>query len=223
VTNLSFHDLTINKSINPAAAKLLGLGLKFIISPETTSSFSNIDFSRFCRDTHLKTWFAGAPILDNKPSKLYVKSKWTPPSTPTAIDNRLHNFSRALRKIIRSKKVDSNLLPYQHDLLRELRENNSIVIANTDKGLGPCTVDLHQYVDDGLDHLSDASAYQILSPDQARRRIHEIRSLIEEWLFAFEAHPPAKHGTILDMEADYICEKLHTLLSTDPYNYFYLL
>ena len=53
VVNLSFHDLTLDKSVPPLAAQLLGLGMKFIVNPQTLSTFDNVDIERFTRDTWL--------------------------------------------------------------------------------------------------------------------------------------------------------------------------
>ena len=60
-SNSAFHDLTKDQAIPPMAASLLGLGLKFIPTPETSPSVNNItpSLNRIERDINLKTFFAG--------------------------------------------------------------------------------------------------------------------------------------------------------------------
>jgi hypothetical protein len=40
-------------------------------------------------------------------------------------------------------------------ILRQIRQDDSILIVNADKGLGPCAVRYKQYVQDALVHLTD--------------------------------------------------------------------
>ena len=112
----------------------------------------------FERDTHLKAFFAGEP-LDNDPEPLYVKSKWRPPldSVPHEIDTRLYHFFRLIRSIFIKKKGVTNLLPFQQRLLVWLKNHQHWIIANTDKNLGPCCIELAQYIVDALTHLNDTT------------------------------------------------------------------
>jgi len=64
---------------------------------------------------------------------------------------------------------DKNLTSFQEKLLTKLRAIDSIVFALADKGLGSVAVDLERYIKDGLIHLTDASTYEIISEEQARR------------------------------------------------------
>ena len=74
----------------------------------------------------------------------------------------------------------------------------NLIIANTDKGLVPCVIELQCYIKDGLDHLSDATAYRIITEQEAQAKIRALSSLVDEWVDAFEPHPPHKRGTITD-------------------------
>ena len=199
VSNLSFHDLTIDKSVPPSTAQLLGLGLKFIINPSKSSNFNDIDIGRFSRDMWLAAWFATpVEVTDNKirekPSKLYVKSKWDPPTVPPTISQCLNNFFDGLHQVSSSKPGRPNLLPSQKQLLRDLRDDKNLVIANTDKGLGPCAIELHRYINFGLNHLLDSSSYRIISTNEARLKTRALNAAIDEWVDAFEAHPPYKQA-----------------------------
>ena len=89
-TNMAFHDLTENKQAPPAAKSLLGLGSKFIVTPDTTTGSLESTMTRIRRDFSLAVFFASGndEFLDEcaydqykSRSKLYVKSKFTPKET----------------------------------------------------------------------------------------------------------------------------------------------
>ena len=86
-SNMAFHDLTENKIAPPEAKSLLGLGSKFVVTPETTTGSLEKKFNQIQRDFYLSVYLAsGNDDLTSesdssssvKRSKLYVKSKWTP-------------------------------------------------------------------------------------------------------------------------------------------------
>ena len=92
-TNMAFHDLTKNKQAPPAAKSLLGLGSKFIVTPDTTTGSLESTMTRIRRDFSLAVFFASGndEFLDEcaydqfkSRSKLYVKSKFTPKETDHA-------------------------------------------------------------------------------------------------------------------------------------------
>ena len=64
-TNLSFHDLTPNKSIPPQAKYLLGLGSKFIPTPPKTNGRITKSIDRFVRDLKLWVFFACEDSTNN--------------------------------------------------------------------------------------------------------------------------------------------------------------
>ena len=52
-------------------------------------------------------------------------------------------------------------------MLHYLQTHEELVIANTDKGLGPCAIELDRYIEDALIHLLDESTYVLLSENEA--------------------------------------------------------
>ena len=218
-SNLHFHDLTIGRIMPPATSSLLGLSLKFIPKPTFTTSALDMEdnYNRFERNVHLKVFFAGD---DEDPkendTKLIVPSIWRPPGTeiPLWVDARLSRFFSRLSTKFKKRKVTSNLLPFQRRILRDLRSNQSIVIASTDKGLGPCAIELERYIRDGLIHLKDESIYKIMSEEEAQASIKQLREDIEAWLDEFEP--------VIGKE-EYIYISSHLRENVDPFGYFYLL
>ena len=216
-SNLAFYDFTVGKVVPPAATSLLGLSSKFIVKPEQKTSSREMleSMDRLERDVHLKIFFAG--VKNDKPrSKLYVKSDWRPDiqDIPQFIDTRLERFSKALTSEFRRHKAASNLLPYQEEVLEHLRNRHGIVIANSDKGLGPCAIELDRYIKDAMVHLLDEKTYEILTEEEALNEVDKLREDIKSWLKDHEAAIDADSWLYID-------EELKS--NVDPFGYFYLL
>jgi hypothetical protein len=141
--NTAFHDLTKWKSLPPAASSLLGLGLKFIPTPRYSFSHSKVEpsLARIECDIGLKTFFAGQDD-SSTPSKLRAKSNWRPPLPPKTIDIRVNSFLTKVRGLITKHKGKQNLTPHQQQLLASIQENQSVIIAQADKNLGPVGIDI---------------------------------------------------------------------------------
>ena len=225
-SNLKFHDLTDGKTMGQAISSLLGLNLKFIVKPHYTTSHTvvNEGLDRLEIDVHRKVYFGddeeALPFYDDgEPPPLYVPSGWRPNCSdiPQWVNDRLARFSKAILNKFKQRKVKSNLLPFQRQQLAALRQNQSIVIANTDKGLGPCAIELHRYIRDALIHLEDKETYTVLSESEAMEETNRVRKEIKDWLIEFGG----KDGCLLPDDERYIQHHLDN--NEDPFGYFYLL
>ena len=98
-------------------------------------------FDRIERDIGLKTFFAGCDQEKEIP-KLRAKSLWRPPLPPRQVDYRVNNFLKGRRGLFRWRAGKHNLTPHQRQLLASLQENESVIIANADKNLGPVGIDV---------------------------------------------------------------------------------
>ena len=200
--NMAFHDLTKGKVVPLKAKEVLGLSRNFIPTKRHTARAEDLEKSQFefRRDAHLKTFFAGNP-MDHKPSTLYVKSLWRPlpNQIPQEVDRRLCKFFRALNLLFKAKLAQPNLLPFQKKILTWLKQHKSWVIANTDKNLGPCVVELDQYVLNATVHLNDKSTYEKLTEEEAKAEGLRLFKEIWRWTCFSKAK-----GTITDDEAKYI-------------------
>ena len=151
-----------------------------------------------------------------KKTSLYVKTDKNPSPPSFVIDRRLGEFSRSFEGNFRSRcPGNSNLLPYQRKLLEELQSNPEIIIAQSDKGLGPCAVDLKRYIKDGVRHICDESSYEIISEEQGAEDIAALESDIFDWLNVNEGNVPKMH-------VKYI-EKHLEKTRDNPYGYAYQL
>ncbi len=60
---------------------------------------------------------------------------------------------------------------FQEKLFQQQLTDNSIMFAQADKNLGPVSVSIIYYIQDGLIHLKDKTTYQIISEEQALAKI----------------------------------------------------
>lgn len=189
MSSLAFHDLTTNKSEPTDSRATLGLGLKFIPSPKKTSPAKQIEsaLSRFERNLWLKCFFAGEEDEDSehKSSKLYVKSKWTPPAglIPLQVLKRLAAFRRSLLSLFTRRPGTPNLSRKKLRHLRQLQNDQEILTVNCDKNLGLARRERRRYVEDMFEfHLNDISTYELLSPAEAESEEARIKEEIEDWI-----------------------------------------
>ena len=203
-----------------AISSLLGLNLKFVVKPHYTTSHSvvNEGLDRLEREMHLKVFF-GENTLDREKPPLYVSSGWRPNCSdiPQWVNDRLARFFKAILNKFKHRKVKSNLHPFQRQQLANLRQNQSIIIANTDKGLGPCAIELPRYIRDALIHLEDKETYTVLLKSEAMAEIKKVRREIKDWLREFGG----EDGDLDPDDERYI--QRHLDKNEDPFGYFYLL
>ena len=111
----------------------------------------------------------------------------------------------------------SNLLPVQNRLLAWLKHHKSSIIANTDKNLGPCTIDLAQSITDALTHLNNKSVHKSLTKAKVKAEARRLYSEIHRWTVIGRQKKATN-----DNEVKYI--RYHTSKNADnPHGYFYLL
>ena len=202
---------------------LLGLGLKFILTPSLTNSWSRLKkslYDRLFRSVHLRFHFAGKTPSEGTASydpKLYVHSTWTPPHwtiPPIALEERLSRFSSALNKLFKTRKGKTNLLPHQHRAIRTLQQQQTFLIVPCDKNLGPAIIERHDYLKIAMrDHLSDTTTYKSLSTSEIDRYSLEIKKHILGWLKTYKKK-------LTKMERAFLCKELKS--NQSPYARFYL-
>eukprot|EP00956_Cyclotella_meneghiniana_P031768 scaffold84611_cov48-Cyclotella_meneghiniana.AAC.1 len=192
---MAFHDLTPEKSAPPNCKQLFGLGSKFIPTPSKQTGRQDLEkaFTRFDRDFRLRVHFAGDDSdssFEEAPhkSKLYVKSKWTPPDrlTPSWVLTRVNRFFRELEKLFKRKTATSNLTQIQQQFLDLLPSDPTYLFPETDKGLGPCAVTFIQYIEGVLVHLLNEEVYEQLTTEEALLSADVLHADITEWLHKYE-------------------------------------
>ena len=122
---------------------------------------------------------------------------------------------KGLRSLFYRRTGKQNLTPHQQKLLKSLQDKESVVIANADKNLGPVGIDIEHYIKLGLDHLLDASTYELLTEDKAKQEIDALWQDIYSWTVRHRSSLP-------DDTVHFIRDHLDKALE-DPLGYFYLL
>ena len=125
--------------------------------------------------------FANAKELNKK--DLYIPNTIWQPEPPHNPDlaQRVFACQTALKKMfMKVKKAKKNLLASQDAGMRWLLEHPEIIIANTDKNLGPCAMEREEYIRYAWqDHLSDTATYRQLSNEELLARVRNIRISIQ--------------------------------------------
>ena len=225
-TNLAFHDLTTRLKPPANLRSLLGLGLKFIPTPDYATKWPHVAtdpkgaLSRLDRAVRLRCYFNDSPPLDDQDldynPRMYIPSEWTPPhwDAPRHVIQRLATFRDTLRPLFRKQTIRRNLPQFQRIALENLRTQDDFLVVHCDKNLGPAIIERNEYIRLAYrDHLNDRDTYQLLTAAEVTSRANRIRTLISSWL--------AKHkGDLTCSERRYISTETDQCL--DPFPYFYL-
>ncbi len=115
------------------------------------------------------------------PSSLREKSSWHPPLPPRTIDVWVNSFLVQICGLIVKRQRKHNPIPHQQLLLSSIQENQSVIIAQVDKNLGPVGIDVGDYIKLGLDHLLDVSTYGMLTEAQAEGGVQVLQEEIYSW------------------------------------------
>ena len=103
----------------------------------------------FERDLQIRSVFAGSEeLIPLANPNIYVRSKWTPPAWDISLTlkRRLRTFRKALKPKLRFRLVQHNLLPHQLQTIGYIKSNASLMVIQTDKGLGPGAIEPREYV-----------------------------------------------------------------------------
>ena len=215
--HIAFHNLCVDPSIVSRPMKsLLALGLSFIPRSHRTKGPRSVDRERFQRDCDTRLFFAGDNTLFQR-RRLFVRSAWRPDQRhiPKGFSGRISTFCDAVAREFRRRRSRSNLLPEQRSALRTLMESKKLLVARTDKNLGPAILERDVYVRRAFDdHLSDASTYRSLTPTQASNQLTAVRRLLNGFI---ARHFPDRNCP----DRKYLLRSIAQV--RDPFAYFYLI
>ena len=141
---------------------------------------------RFERDLNICSVFAGSEeLIPLANQKIHVLSKWTPPAwdISLALKRRLRTFRKALQPKFRFLPVRHNVLSHQRQKIGYIKSNPSLMVVQTDKGLGPGAIEPREYVRYATrDLLGDTRIYQRLSQAATSYCATLVRKLLENWI-----------------------------------------
>lgn len=158
VFNLSKHQLTNNQE------KVLQRGLNFAPTNQPNSFNLFIDTQKFIRKLTLKKYFMNnnAAIQNYEQQNTKVKTTFIPSQEKVkAIETKEKLISRDLEHLETNRSKD-NLTKGERQALKELAENETIIIKPADKGGGTVIMDTEKYKDECDSLLREANTYRKL-------------------------------------------------------------
>ncbi|KAL5015231.1 hypothetical protein ScPMuIL_009501 [Solemya velum] len=147
------------------------------------------DVQKFCRKLRLREFFGYDTSTDN--SLVRNKSNWAP---NRGRDSHLDCFIDTITKfpVTNSKNFKQNISKAEQRALEKLKQDETIVIKEADKGGAIVIMDKDYYREKVLDQLNDGIFYKKHSGKKTVMK--KIKHLIEH-------HP----NSVTEKEADYLC------------------
>ena len=208
-SNLAFHDLTTHAKIPKTTKNLLGLGTKFCIAEDKPNySWIKTSQERLTRQIRLH---AELPPFDEDKPALWCSSDYEPPRADRFTEGNIKLFFRRLKHRIRryQHRRSPNLTRTQRNILQDLRNNDSIVILNCDKNLGPSVMDRQECIDRVLtEHLLDHTTYRRLTLAEATIARQQARHNIMTFL-----HNRSREERLTKDDKKFIFRRLDTDLN----------
>jgi hypothetical protein len=191
-TRMAFHNFTPRLKPPKNLRSLLGFNLKFVPNSGRNSSWATIEkyiLPRFDRFLQVKVFMAGAAAEETYNPKMYAASEWNPLNlfTPPELWSRLAAFKPALKGIYKKRRFPSNMLKHQRRALYALRNQDTFLIVQFDKNLGPAVIENTEYTRMALAHLTNTSTYRRLSPLESRMYSGKFQQTIVQWIQTHQA------------------------------------
>lgn len=167
-----------SKTLTPAQESVLQKGLGFAYSTPEIPEHA-VTLERMTRSYRLRYYFRDAETTDPAMIPPFKPpSRWQPPKASPEIETYLQSLPSRLDHI----PVDSfrpNLRKSERAALRELRNDNTVVIKKADKGSCVVMEDRDVYIQDGLNHLSDVAIYREVEEDPTNQLAIAINAYVK--------------------------------------------
>jgi hypothetical protein len=146
---LNAHNLS-TQLIPPAYKLLLGLGLKFCLTPKQTSSQITLTtaLDRFSNDIYCKYIF-GTNNEFNAKFYCCTNYQFSSHQVATSVLKKIGHFREKISLLFSktlNKPLRSNLSISQKQTLQWLRNSETTLVVKSDKNLGPVLVDRKEYL-----------------------------------------------------------------------------
>ena len=165
---------TSRAQINP-----LSRGLKFVPTPVTNESHIRAqlpnDFKAFARQMRLQYIFYGQ---DKEPHSFHVKSNWEPPVQPSVtLESHLEEVKTELAEV-KISKPKNNLPINERQALKELKQNNNIIVKKADKGTTTVIMNKQDKIREGQNLFDEKDNYKPLTLPMALETSQKAKELI---------------------------------------------
>lgn len=176
-----------NRVLNETEIKLLSKGLKYTPTPRMNNEQLKTDIKEYTRKLQLKEYFNeddddSTQNLNEEQEQDLVRNKsdFNPKrgrnQTLDTVCNTLDNFQ--LSNVPRQTK--SNLSKKEEQALKDLCDDESIVIKEADKGGGVVVMNKAYYEVKILDMLNDPEYYKHVEENQEKKTLSKIKQFVNE-------------------------------------------
>lgn len=176
-----------NRVLNETEIKLLSKGLKYTPTPRMNNEQLKTDIKEYTRKLRLKEYFNeddddSTQNLNEEQEQDLVRNKsdFNPKrgrnQTLDTVCNTLDNFQ--LSNVPRQTK--SNLSKKEEQALKDLCDDDSIVIKEADKGGGVVVMNKAYYEVKILDMLNDPEYYKHVEENQEKKTLSKIKQFVNE-------------------------------------------
>ena len=172
VINLSKRELSKDE------ISLLSKGLKFCPTPRDLDRGKiKTDLEQFGRRLRLR-WFFREEEGEFETNPFRPKSTFSPPKDDVAIEAYLSRLEEEILSISEHGKNYSNLTEEEQEALRTLKNDDTIIIKQADKGSGVVVWDREDYLREAENHLSNETAYRECKTDPTGHLLETISSCL---------------------------------------------
>jgi hypothetical protein len=211
--NMACHNLLTKHDMPAGTAKLLGLGLNYCLKEPSILATSENTYKRMTADVRRMYALRASAISTGYIPKLYVKSDFNFEEASDEIEDAIKDFRDAITseqlQRSRMKKPQPNLTFHQLKLISYFKNNDTFIIVQGDKNLGPCILERKNYIYRACkEHLGNSTNYRQLTEAQARVKYLGLSYLFDAWLSKYrprrDKEPPADHICITNAEETFL-------------------
>ncbi len=193
--NLSVHNLCTHTQPPQGTDKLLGLGLKYCVTPSKPTQDIKYCLQKLAYKIRTKQYLThnNHQSSDSYIPQIYIKLKgWNPPPATLTIENQITEFENKLQDAVNSNRnqniKSTNLTPPQRQTLQLLKNNTEFIIMPTDKNLGPAIMNREDYIQLCLSHHLLTPQYIQLPKTTALNRISNTKKLLTDTFNTYKTH-----------------------------------
>ena len=182
-TNLSYHNLCTLKQPPSNVGQLLGLNLKYCVTPPTPKPDLQATVGKLIRSVRTQNMLVQRKVKSTQfIPQLYKKNSfYSPPLATDEIEYNLSKFDSLLEKAAADlpTKCKSNLTPTQYKLLQDLKGNPEFIILPSDKNLGPAILNREVYMERVLTEHLLSKAYRHVPPIEATAYLCQTKTSLQ--------------------------------------------
>ena len=143
----------------------------------------------------------------------HIKSEWEPEGCDSEkIEEALEKFEKQVKQVRKrytAKPTVSNLLPSQYQTIKQLQNNDDVIVIQADKNLGGVTMLREEYCRRVVsEHLSNTDVYQRLDATTAGRKKDVIASKVRAFVHKYSNDD---EKSITDNERYWLMEQTNKL------------